>query len=143
MYAAECVLAAVTSLGNAAGRPLPAATRRVILVQDRDPSHSQALQATLASNGTEALKLPPHSLSFSTLDSGFWGTVKAKLYKTAAKEQLTWAEQCKLLVQVLRQTLHDNYIEQVMLRLQVCVSAIGYHTEQGLKRVRREQRSSH
>ena len=143
MYAAECVLAAVTSLGNAAGRPLPAATRRVILVQDRDPSHSQALQATLASNGTEALKLPPHSPSFSTLDSGFWGTVKAKLYKTAAKEQLTWAEQCKLLVQVLRQTLHDNYIEQVMLRLQVCVSAIGYHTEQGLKRVRREQRSSH
>jgi hypothetical protein len=78
-------------------------------VQDRDPSHSQALQSTLASNGTEALKLPPHSPSFSTLDSGFWGTVKAKrLYKTAAKEQLTWAEQCKLLVQVLRQTLHGQ-----------------------------------
>lgn len=77
------------------------------------------------------------------MDSGFWGTVKAKLYKTAAKERLAWAERCKLRVQVLRQTPHDNYIEQVMLRLQVCVSAIGYHIEQELKRVRREQRSSH
>jgi len=133
--AVECVI-------NPGKRPTRAATGKAVLVHDHDPSHSRVVEKTLASHNVTVLQMPKRSPDLSPLDSGYWGTAKTKLHKKAFKEHLTWHERCKLFIEILKQTPHDKFIQEIPLRLQACIAANGWHIEEELKRIKHEHRGA-
>jgi hypothetical protein len=134
--------AAVECVVNPGKRRTRAATGQVVLVHDRDPSHSAAVEKTLASHNVTVLKMAARSPDLSPLDSGYWGIAKTKLRKKAVEEHLAWHERCKLFIEILKQTPHDKFIQEIPLRLQACIAANGWHIEDELKRIKREQRGA-
>lgn len=114
----------------ASGGELGSRASKLMLVHDRDPSHTSTVFAAFASEFKfTAELLPAKAPDLSPLDFGFFPNVKKEWEKTVQKCRLGWEDQCKLLVDLLSKASPDKYILSIPRRIKRCIEKRGKHFE--------------
>lgn len=104
--------------------------RPVKLVHDKDSVHtSKETRAFAARHNMELIELPARSPDLDPLDYGVFGAVKREWQRRVSKEQLSWSDQCSLLIELLEQADASAAIKALLSRIQKCKSAAGSHFE--------------
>ena len=120
----------MTGRHMASGGELGSRASKLMLVHDRDPSHTSTAFAAFASKFKfTAELLPAKAPDLSPLDFGLFPNVKKEWEKTVQKCRLGWEDQCKLLVDLLSKASTDNYILSIPRRIKRCIDKRGKHFE--------------
>lgn len=106
----------------------------VKLVLDRDSVHlNQRFKAFSKQHGMKVLFLPAKAPDLDPLDYGIFGTVKTAFEKRCfsgrQSGQLSWEEQCQILIEMLEAVNPDFTIAALPGRIQQCIAAGGGHFE--------------
>jgi hypothetical protein len=77
----------------------------------------------------QLIELPARSPDLDPLDYGVFGAVKREWQRRVSKAQLSWSDQCSLLIELLEQADASAAIKALHNRIQKCKSAAGFHFE--------------
>ncbi len=104
------------------------------LLLDRDPAHLNSVFKDFAhKNAAKVLFLPAKAPDLDPLDYGVFGEAKQawdKLcFNARQREQLSWEQQCQLLIQMLEQVDPSPHIAALPSRISRCIAAGGGHFE--------------
>lgn len=114
----------------ATGGELGSRASQLMLVHDRDPSHTSTAFAAFTSKFKFTVELmPAKAPDLSPLDFGLFPNVKNEWEKTVQKCRLGWEDQCKLLVDLLSKASTDEYILSIPRRIRRCIKKRGKHFE--------------
>ena len=106
----------------------------VKLVLDRDSVHlNNRFQAFAKKREMKVLFLPAKAPDLDPLDYGIFGTVKQAFEKRCfsgrQRGQLSWEQQCQILIDLLEAVNPDSTIAALPSRIQKCIAARGGHFE--------------
>ena len=106
----------------------------VKLVLDRDSVHlNKRFKAFGKEHGMKVLFLPTKAPDLDPLDYGIFGTVKTAFEKRCfsgrQSGQLSWEQQCQILIEMLEAVNPDSTIAALPDRIQRCIAAGGGHFE--------------
>lgn len=106
----------------------------VKLVLDRDPAHkSQRFEKFAKQKGMKVCFLPPKAPDLDPLDYGIFGEVKKAwdqlCFSGRQTHQLSWDQQCRLLVRMLESVDPTPHISGLPGRIERCIQAGGSHFE--------------
>jgi hypothetical protein len=115
-------------------RPASERSKPVVILHDRDPSHTSVLVQTFcAENNIVAALLPPRSPDLSPPDYGVFGGVKGQWRKEAHNKQLLstshWLEACRLFDALLDSSNYQGAMRALPARLDACIRCNGSHFE--------------
>jgi hypothetical protein len=127
----HCVESALGELNRTRdGKRLPPAK---YLLHDKCPAHTAKAAKKELAKHIQLLQLPTDSPDLTPCDTSFFAAVKGRWQKELAHHPMTWAERCKVALEIISTTSPDKYIKALPLCWQACINVEGWHIEQEYK----------
>jgi hypothetical protein len=106
------------------------------LLHDKAPQHTAKVVKQELSKHIQLVLLPTDSPDLTPCDSNFFGEVKARWQRELARDPRSWAESCKLALNIITEADPDKHIKALPLRWKACRNAEGWHIEQEYKKLK-------
>lgn len=107
----------------------------LVLLHDREPSHTATLVKQWAEQKVLKLVLLPASCpDLTPMDATFFGSVTSAWQRRCLQEQTPWPQRATLFMELLQQTSPEPHIQHWRRALDACVAEHGGHIERRLQK---------